>query len=74
MPNITISLDEDLIRKGRNYAKKNNTSLNNLIRMLLKKTVTSSESDWLDELFHKMDQTNADSNGAEWKREDLYRG
>ncbi len=74
MPNITISLDEDLMRKGRNYAKKNNTSLNNLIRMLLKKTVTSSESDWLDELFQKMDQTNADSNGAEWKREDLYRG
>lgn len=74
MPNITISLDDDLIKESRDYAKKHNTSLNNLIRVLLKKTVSSSGSNWLDECFRLMDQANINSDGLKWSREDLYRG
>jgi len=36
MPNITISLDNDLIKSGRRYAEAHKTSLNNIIRMLLR--------------------------------------
>ena len=69
MPNITMSLDEKLLRKGREYAKKHNTSLNNLIRILLQKTVASENENWLEECFDLMDKVAADSKGEKWTRE-----
>ena len=39
MPNVTISIDDKLLKKGRKYAEKRGTSLNALIRDLLKKKV-----------------------------------
>ncbi len=32
MPNITISLNKELLDSGREYARKHNTSMNALIR------------------------------------------
>ena len=72
MPNITISLDEDLIKSGRRYAEKHQTSLNALIRKLLDQTINIESTDWLDECFNLMDQAGGDSKGRQWKREDLY--
>jgi plasmid stability protein len=72
MPNITISLDEDLLRAGRQYAKKHNTSVNALIRKILEQTVKSQSNDWLDQCFNMMDQAEVNSQGKRWKREDLY--
>jgi len=73
MKNITIALDEGIIKAGREYAQKHNTSLNGLIRSLLEQTVMSASKRWLDECFELMDQAQAHSRGAKWKREDLYR-
>jgi len=72
MPNITISLDKDLIKSGRRYAEKHRTSMNALIRTLLEKTVRSQSSDWLEECFNLMDRAKASSKGWRLKREDLY--
>ncbi len=72
MPNITISLDEDLLKAGREYARRHQTSMNALIRKLLAQTVTPQSNNWLDACFELMDQAEADSGGAHWKREDLY--
>ena len=72
MPNITISLDEDLLKAGREYAKKHNTSVNALVRKLLEQMVKSQSGDWLDECSKLMDQAEVDSKGKQWKREDLY--
>jgi ribonuclease D len=72
MPNITISLDENLVRCGRDYARKHGTSLNALIRKLLEETVTESAENWLDDCFNRMDRAQADSRGRKWRREDLY--
>ena len=72
MPNITISLDEDLIKAGRQYAKQHNTSINALIRRLLEQTVQNRSEDWLEECFNLMDRVKVDSHGQSWKREDLY--
>lgn len=72
MPNITISLDEELIKKGRRYAEKHQTSINALIRSLLEQTVGSQSGDWLDGCFEMMDGSGADSKGKSWKREGLY--
>jgi hypothetical protein len=71
--NITIALDETVINAGRAYAQKHNTSLNGLIRQLLEQTVFPESDQWLDECFALMDQAAADSQGAKWSREDLYR-
>jgi len=72
MPNITISLDEDLLKSGRRYAERHHTSLNSLIRKTLKQTVQSESGDWLDECFKLMDKAGGTSKGRGWKRGDLY--
>lgn len=72
MPNITISLEEDLVKSGRRYAEKHGTSLNALIRKILRQTIRSESGDWLDECFDLMDQAKGDSKSKNWKRGDLY--
>jgi hypothetical protein len=72
MPNITISLDKALVKSGRRYAEKHQTSLNALIRTSLEKTVTSSSRSWIEECFRLMDRANVNSRGRKWQREELY--
>ena len=72
MPNITISLDEELLKSGRRYAQKHQTSINALIRRLLEQTVRSQSDDWLDECFQLMDRAGGNSEGRTWNREELY--
>ncbi len=74
MPNITISLDEELLKSGRRYAEKHQTSMNALIRKLLEQTVRSQSDDWLEECFRLMDRAGGNSEGRKWNREELYHG
>jgi hypothetical protein len=73
MPNITISLDEELLKTGRRYAEKHRTSMNALIRKLLEQTVRSQSDDWLEECFRLMDRAGGNSEGRKWHREELYK-
>lgn len=43
MKNVTLAIPDDLLKKARDYAKKNGTSLNEMIRDLLKKNVNREE-------------------------------
>ena len=72
MPNITISINEELLKKSREYSREHRTTLNKLIRDLLIKTVEGSSDQWLDECFSLMDKAKGDSQGKKWKRQDLY--
>ena len=72
MPNLTLSLDNELLIKSRAYAKKHNTSLNSLIRTLLQKNIIQSEKNWLDNSFALMDRAKGNSCGKNWEREELY--
>jgi hypothetical protein len=72
MPNITISIDEKLLKSGREYAGRHKTSVNALIRSLLEQTVKSDSAQWLDECFALMDRAGGRSKGKRWRREDLY--
>jgi len=65
-------LNEDLLKSGRRYAEKHQTSLNALIRRLLDQTVNMETDAWLEECFSLMDRAGGDSQGRQWKREDLY--
>ena len=73
MKNVTLSIDEETLKAGRDYAKKHNMSLNALIRKLLKQSVVKSSTQWLIESFELMDKAKANSKGKTWKREDLHR-
>ena len=73
MKNVTLSIDEDTLKAGRNYAKRHKMSLNMLIRKLLKQNVTDSSTQWLTETFELMDRAKANSQGRRWRREDLHR-
>lgn len=74
MPNITISLDEDLLKAGRRYAEKHHRSMNALIRRLLEQTIKLRSKDWFNECFELMDRSQANSGGQRWKWEDLNDG
>lgn len=72
MPNVTISLDENLLKAGRAYAERHNTSLNALIRTMLERTVTQQSEAWLDELMELLDTHAGRSRGKRWSRKELY--
>ena len=74
MRNITLSIDDDILKLGREYARTHNVSFNVLVRRLIEQTVTKKSSDWLDDTFQYIDQNIHSSAGITWKREDLYRG
>ena len=75
MRNITISMDEDLLKAGRKYAQERHIALNALIRQLLAKAVLkSTKKEWLAECLAVMDKAKGNSRGRKWKREDLHRG
>lgn len=72
MPNVTIAIDEETLAAGRAYARRHNTSLNALLRRLLKNTVRRESASWIDECFATMDAAGASSRGQRWTRDDLY--
>ena len=73
MKNITLSIDEDTLKAGREYARKHNMSFNAFVRQLLKQNVSERSAQWLDETFATMDEVRANSGGKKWKREELHR-
>ena len=72
MPNITLAIEKKLIDESREYARKNNSSLNALIRRLLQQQVQNQSRDWLKEMFELMDKAEGNSQGRKWRRRDIY--
>jgi hypothetical protein len=72
--NITLSADEKLIKKTREYAKKHNTTLNNLIREYLKQLINepdieSAAVEFEDLALH---QSGRSVEGFTFNRTDIY--
>ena len=72
MKNITLSIPEDLIKQGREYASKHGTTLNALIRRLLKSTDQPVHQTKAGQILSEMEKLKAPLNTINWKREDLY--
>lgn len=73
MHNITLSIQDDILKAGREYSKKHNISLNTLLRKLLAKTVMRpANTALLEESFRLSVEANANSHGKKWSREELY--
>lgn len=73
MRNITLSIDEDVLKAGREYARIHNMSFNVLVRRLIEQTVVPKKGQWLDDTFSLMDKLNVTSGNQKWTREELYR-
>ena len=72
MKNVTISMDDELLRRSREYAARQGTTLNSLIRGLLDQRVAEESVDWIDELFDLADESAGDSKGWQFNRDELY--
>jgi len=71
MKNITLSIPEDLIKQGREYAAKHGTTLNALIRKLLKATVQTGQETKTKQILGEMEKLKSPKKSIHWKREDL---
>ena len=73
MANITLSIEDELLKESREYAQKHKMSLNALIRDFLKRIMRKNHAGWQKDFFVMADHSTANSKGKKWKREDLYR-
>jgi plasmid stability protein len=73
MANVTLSIDDDVLRRCRAYAESHGISLNALIRELLERAVPATSDDTVDdELFALMDELKVSLKGKRWTRDELY--
>jgi hypothetical protein len=72
MSNVTLSIPDDLLKRGRSYAQARGTSLNALVRQLLDETVSNPESA-VDSMIERLRQSTGDSKGVKITREELHR-
>jgi len=73
MKNITLSIDDEILQAGREYARIHNISFNVLVRKLIEQTVVPQKGQWLEDTFTLMDKLNVSSKNKKWTREELYR-
>ncbi len=59
MANVTLSIDDDVLKRSREYARAHGVSLNAMIRDLLERAVSAPSAE--DELFALMDDLKSDS-------------
>jgi len=73
MKNVTLSIEDDVLQAGRDYARNHNMSFNVLVRRLIEQTVVTRTDQWLNDTFTLMDKVNVNSGTQKWTREELYR-
>jgi hypothetical protein len=73
MANVTLSIDDDVLRRCRAYAGAHGISPNALMRELLERAVPVSSDDAADQEFNAlMDNLKVSLKGTRWTREELY--
>ena len=72
MKNVTLALDEATVEAGRDYAQRHKTTLNNLVRELLRKTTMADRKAAATELLRLMNRHQGRSTGKRWTRAELY--
>lgn len=74
MKNITLAINEDLLKAGRKYARRHRVSFNALVRRLLEQAVHAERHNWLQDTFSLMDSLHIADDTESWTREELHRG
>ena len=75
MKNFTLAIDESLLQQATIYAAGLGLPLNKLVENLLRQAISQSSknTNWLDDLFERIDKLNIKPIKITWKREDLHR-
>jgi len=71
MKNVTLAIPEDLLTKSREYAKRHGTTLNEMIRDLLRKNVTRDKDDFLERLEEAQKHLSVDTK-IKFDRDELH--
>jgi hypothetical protein len=71
MKNIILAIDEEILERGEEYAKRHHTSLTGLVQDLLEQTV-KPRTELLEEMFRLMDEAKGNSEGETWTREEIH--
>jgi translation elongation factor P/translation initiation factor 5A len=73
--NITLSADKSTIEKARAYAKKHNTSLNNLIRNYLQNIISRTNTKASSEEFERnaLEYSGKSDEGYVFDRDEIYK-
>jgi hypothetical protein len=71
--NVTLSIEDEVVRRAREVARRQNKSLNQMIREYLG-SVTAAESSRsaVDDLFALIDAGGGDSAGRTWSRDEVH--
>lgn len=72
MANVTISIPDELLRRAREYAAAQGTSLNGLIRRQLQRQVDLPQ-EAVEEIMARLEGARGDSRGRRFNREELAR-
>ena len=72
MANLTLSIEDELLKRGRRYAQARGTSLNALVRKLLRDAISSPDAS-VDAMIERLRQSSGDSKGIKISREELHR-
>ncbi len=72
MRQLTIAIEDDTLDAYREYARRHNMTLEQVVHDVLSQGVSPAREGWLEECFKLMDRSRADSHGRQWHREDLY--
>jgi hypothetical protein len=71
--NVTLSIDDEVLVRARQYAEQAGTSVNQLIRdYLIELTARDGRGPALDELEELWRTSPGSSGGHDWSRESLY--
>jgi len=72
MRNVTLSMSESLLERGREYAHEHGTTLNQLIRDLLTREISRGDSTAIQRLFERADSLGLRSDGSYLSREEAH--
>jgi predicted transcriptional regulator len=72
MRNITLSFPDDIIKRGKEYARRRGISLNALVRDALRREIEREEQDASGVLLNIIASTGGRSGGWRWSRDELY--
>lgn len=75
MPNITLSVDEDVVKKVRKIAVDKNTTLTAMVRDFLTSVAARSDQDKQDavrKLQRSFEELSRDMGHRRWSREELH--
>lgn len=72
MKNVTLSLPDETLRKIREYAKNHGTTLNEMVREYLKRTINEQNQEFEVRIHQSLDQMGVDTANVKFTRDELH--